>query len=119
MLPWMLLVISSYSIILISWIVVCRTIFTSYQQDELEKTFKDAHYPDVNQREILSSKTSLPEDRIQARNNFNMFIIYIYYIYIYYIYIIYIYIIYNSSCIAGLKYRVLIRSPMHCLSVCL
>lgn len=45
---------------------ICRTIFTSYQQDELEKTFKDAHYPDVNQREILTLKTNLPEDRIQV-----------------------------------------------------
>ena len=43
-----------------------RTIFTSYQQDELERAFKDAHYPDVNQREVLSLKTSLPEDRIQV-----------------------------------------------------
>ena len=49
-------------------VCVCthRTIFTSYQQDELERAFKDAHYPDVNQRELLSLKTSLPEDRIQV-----------------------------------------------------
>jgi len=44
----------------------CRTIFTSYQQDELERAFKDTHYPDVNQRELLSLKTSLAEDRIQV-----------------------------------------------------
>ncbi|ESN93884.1 hypothetical protein HELRODRAFT_88135, partial [Helobdella robusta] len=43
-----------------------RTIFTSYQQEELERSFKDAHYPDVNQREMLSIRTSLPEDRIQV-----------------------------------------------------
>ncbi|CAH2041230.1 unnamed protein product, partial [Iphiclides podalirius] len=42
-----------------------RTIFTSYQLDELEKAFKDAHYPDVYAREMLSLKTDLPEDRIQ------------------------------------------------------
>lgn len=47
-------------------VVVDRTIFTSYQQDELEKAFNDAHYPDVSQRETLSLKTSLPEDRIQV-----------------------------------------------------
>jgi len=46
--------------------ICCRTIFTSYQLEELEKAFKDAHYPDVYQREVLSLKTDLPEDRIQA-----------------------------------------------------
>lgn len=45
-----------------------RTIFTSYQLDELEKAFKDAHYPDVYAREMLSLKTDLPEDRIQVSN---------------------------------------------------
>ncbi|ESO94128.1 hypothetical protein LOTGIDRAFT_232402 [Lottia gigantea] len=43
-----------------------RTIFTSYQLDELEKSFKDAHYPDVQTRDMLSLKTGLPEDRIQV-----------------------------------------------------
>lgn len=43
-----------------------RTIFTSYQLDELEKAFKEAHYPDVYAREMLSLKTDLPEDRIQV-----------------------------------------------------
>ncbi|UXI19090.1 DnaJ-like protein subfamily C member 16 [Sarcoptes scabiei] len=42
-----------------------RTIFTSFQLEELEKAFKDAHYPDVYAREMLSLKTDLPEDRIQ------------------------------------------------------
>ena len=45
-----------------------RTIFTSYQLEELEKAFKDAHYPDVYAREMLSLKTDLPEDRIQVRD---------------------------------------------------
>jgi len=32
----------------------------------LEKSFKEAHYPDVYAREMLSLKTDLPEDRIQV-----------------------------------------------------
>ena len=44
-----------------------RTIFTNFQMDELEKAFCDAHYPDVYQRELLSLKTDLPEDRIQVQ----------------------------------------------------
>ncbi|XP_014671982.1 PREDICTED: visual system homeobox 2-like isoform X2 [Priapulus caudatus] len=43
-----------------------RTIFTSYQLEELEKAFKEAHYPDVYARELLSLRTDLPEDRIQV-----------------------------------------------------
>ncbi|GFV24520.1 visual system homeobox 1 [Trichonephila clavipes] len=46
-----------------------RTIFTSYQLEELEKAFKDAHYPDVYAREMLSLKTDLPEDRIQYKGH--------------------------------------------------
>ncbi len=43
-----------------------RTIFSSHQVDELEKAFKEAHYPDVYAREMLASKTDLSEDRIQV-----------------------------------------------------
>lgn len=43
-----------------------RTIFTQYQIEELEKAFQDAHYPDMNAREELATKTGLPEDRIQV-----------------------------------------------------
>ncbi|KAK3608585.1 hypothetical protein CHS0354_042576 [Potamilus streckersoni] len=48
-----------------------RTIFSSFQLEELEKSFKEAHYPDVYAREVLALKTNLPEDRIQAsRTNY-------------------------------------------------
>lgn len=37
--------------------------------DELEKMFKDAHYPDLYAREVLALKIDLPEDRIQVGGN--------------------------------------------------
>ncbi|XP_011643417.1 visual system homeobox 2-like [Pogonomyrmex barbatus] len=43
-----------------------RTIFTSQQLEALEAAFKEAHYPDVYAREMLSLRTDLPEDRIQV-----------------------------------------------------
>ncbi|TPP60958.1 putative uncharacterized protein, partial [Fasciola gigantica] len=43
-----------------------RTIFTSAQLEKLEQAFHEAHYPDVYQREMLSLKAALPEDRIQV-----------------------------------------------------
>ncbi|VDP62092.1 unnamed protein product [Schistosoma mattheei] len=46
--------------------ILFRTIFTSGQLNELEKAFHEAHYPDVYQRELLSMKAELPEDRIQV-----------------------------------------------------
>jgi visual system homeobox protein 2 len=45
--------------------------------EELEKAFKDAHYPDVYAREMLSLKTDLPEDRIQVGPDFSQYPIYI------------------------------------------
>ena len=38
---------------------------------ELEKTFKDAHYPDLYAREVLALKIDLPEDRIQVMGSTN------------------------------------------------
>ncbi|CAL8096997.1 unnamed protein product [Calicophoron daubneyi] len=43
-----------------------RTIFSSVQLEKLEQAFREAHYPDVYQREMLSLKADLPEDRIQV-----------------------------------------------------
>ena len=44
-------------------------LFSPPQLEELEKAFKEAHYPDVYAREMLSLKTDLPEDRIQVTIN--------------------------------------------------
>ncbi|CAG5127663.1 unnamed protein product, partial [Candidula unifasciata] len=42
-----------------------RTIFKNSQLHELEKAFKTSHYPDTHARQELSTRISLPEDRIQ------------------------------------------------------
>lgn len=56
-------------------IILNRTIFTSYQLEELEKAFSDAHYPDVYAREMLALKTDLPEDRIQVYYYLKVFLL--------------------------------------------
>ncbi|XP_056133994.1 retina and anterior neural fold homeobox protein 2-like [Lampris incognitus] len=42
-----------------------RTTFTPSQVSELEKAFRESHYPNVRLREQLVSRTQLPEARIQ------------------------------------------------------
>ena len=45
-----------------------RTIFSNKQIEELEKAFRDSHYPDVQRRDILAKKTKLSDGRIQVRH---------------------------------------------------
>ena len=48
-----------------------RTIFSNKQIEELEKAFRDSHYPDVQRRDILAKKTKLSDGRIQV-SRFNV-----------------------------------------------
>jgi len=48
----------------------CRTNFTNWQLEELEKAFLTCHYPDIFMREAIASKLELREARIAVRKGF-------------------------------------------------
>jgi len=45
---------------------ISRTIFSHFQLEELERLFHESQYPNTSQRETLTRKTDLTEDRIQV-----------------------------------------------------
>lgn len=42
------------------------SVYSAYQLEQMEKSFNNQKYPDVNERELLAELTGLPEDRIQV-----------------------------------------------------